>query len=169
MTATTSNTEIFRRAPATRTSSAKDGARTFSLTHVVEAAVSNIADESLVPLARHGGPAAEDARHLLAMLSWSYARQLYSSAQIQAYLSGGVAEDLWKGGAPNVAEIHRFRQENRASIEVCLHAALRFLAAQKLAEGLVTKINEAHLGAEAARRITMAMFIDSMEHPAGLN
>ena len=42
-------------------------------------------------------------------------------------------------------------------------AALQFLFEQKVADGTVTKINELQVAEEAKRRITMAMFIDSME------
>jgi hypothetical protein len=41
-------------------------------------------------------------------------------------------------------------------------AALCFLAEQKVLEGILTNVNEAQLAEEAGRRITMAMFIDTM-------
>ena len=43
------------------------------------------------------------------------------------------------------------------------HAALRFLADQKVADGIVTKVSEAQLAEDASRRIIMSMFIDSTE------
>ena len=41
--------------------------------------------------------------------------------------------------------------------------ALRFLAEQKMARGLITRVDQPRLAEEARRRIIMAMFIDSME------
>jgi len=41
-------------------------------------------------------------------------------------------------------------------------AALCFLAEQKVVEGIVTTVNKRHLAEEANRRITMAIFIDTM-------
>ena len=43
-----------------------------------------------------------------------------------------------------------------------LAAGLRFLNEQKVAQGLLTHVNEARLAEEASRRIIMAMFTDSM-------
>ena len=54
-------------------------------------------------------------------------------------------------------------RENRDAIRSCLTTALAFLAEQKVEEGVVTKAWQPDLAEEATRRITMAMFIDSME------
>jgi hypothetical protein len=130
---------------------------------VVAAAVRNIDDDAINPLPRHRGAAAGHAKRLLAVLSWSYAHEIYSSAQIVACLDVSQTGEMWGGGAPDWAEIQRFRAENRSALQICLLAALRFLAAQKVAAGVVTRINESWLAAEAARRIVAAMFTDSVE------
>jgi len=40
---------------------------------------------------------------------------------------------------------------------------LCYLAEQKVKQGIVTKVNKAHLAEEANRRIIMAMFIDATD------
>ena len=161
MTAFRSHTDIFLRAPGARLTTAAQAAA-FSLTHVVEAAVRNIDPNAIKPLPRHDGFVG-DARRLLAVLTWSYARGLYNTTQIQAWASGKETADLWECGPPDASEIRRFRGENRSALQFCLQAALRSLATQKLADGLVTRLDDANLSAEAARRIVTSMFVDSNE------
>jgi hypothetical protein len=166
MTDSMTNTDIYQRTPGHRLTKAGARASTFFLTHVVGAAVRNIDHNAIKPLPRHGSGGACDAKRLLAVLAWSYARELYSSAQILCWLGSEQNESLWEDGVPDLSEIRRFRNDNRAAVQVCVLAALRFMAAQKLAEGVVTRINESFLAAEAARRIVTAMFIDSAEEKA---
>ena len=59
--------------------------------------------------------------------------------------------------------IRQFRSVNREALDFCLQAALRCQAEEKIAQGLLAKVNEERLAEEARRRITMAMFTDSME------
>jgi hypothetical protein len=139
------------------------GARRGSLTTTVETAIGSLDDSDLSPLTGRQRLSAVDAKRLLALLSWSYARELYSSAEIHSRLRRGGTAELWDSGLPDVAGICRFRLENRRALESCLQVALRFLAAQKVAEGIVTRINEEHIAAEATRRIIAAIFIDSIE------
>ncbi len=70
---------------------------------------------------------------------------------------------LWDNGIPDVEQISEFRMENRMALQSCLEVALQFLAAQKVAEGLVTHVRREHITADASRRIVAAIFIDSME------
>jgi hypothetical protein len=65
-----------------------------------------------------------------------------------------------------VEDICRFRSQNRRALQSCLQTALHFLAAQKVADGFMTRINESHVAAEASRRIIAAVFIDSVEASA---
>jgi hypothetical protein len=165
MNETKSNTEIYLSMPGNRL--AKRGAMSWpcSLTHVVEAAAYNIDDEAINPLPRHRNGDASEAKRLLALLSWSYAREVYNSEQILACLAGDPLGEGMDGGAPDCSELRRFRAENRAGLHVCLLAALRFLAEEKLAQGVVTRIDESHLAAEAERRIVTAMFLDTLALP----
>ena len=162
MTETMPKTDLMPRPQPTWVEALDERRQSWSLTHVVEAAVRNVDECCLRPL-RTSGAVNRDAKRMLALLSWSYARQFYSSVAIHARLRVDPVAGFWEGGTPDQEDIRRFRDENRHALEQCLHAALRFMAAQKVAEGLVTRINEAHIAAEAARRVITAAFIDSAE------
>jgi len=157
MSASRTNTDIFTQKRAQP-----------SLTAVVETVVAGIDDHALSPLTGRQRLSALDAKRLLALLSWSYARDLYSSAEIHARLRRAETAELWDSGLPDVEGICRFRYENRQALQCCLQAALQYLAAQKVAEGFVTRINEAHIAAEAARRIIRSIFIDHAEAAVSL-
>jgi hypothetical protein len=161
MSASRFDTEYFIKA-VVRPGGVRDPRNT-SLTTAIVATV-NQCEEKALRLTSGSQPApAADNRRLLAVLAWSYARELYSSAEIHSRLRRGGAAGLWQGEVPEIADIGRFRTENRRALQSCLQVALRLMAAQKVAEGFVTRIDESHIAAEAGRRITMAGFIDSME------
>jgi len=134
-----------------------------SLAQAVQAAA-RAAESRLRPeTAQHAGLAIEP-RVLLALLSCCYARQIYGSAEVEQFLRGDAHFcQLYADQVPDVPTIRRFRRDHREALQVCLTAALRFVAEQKVAEGVVTRVNEAQIAEEASRRIIMAMFIDSME------
>ena len=100
---------------------------------------------------------------LLTVLAYCYALQIYGSTEVEALLRQdanlrGICHQF-----PGARVIRRFRRENREALQVCLEAALRFVAEQKVAQGIISRVNETTLAEEARRRIVMAMFIDSME------
>ncbi len=161
MSASNRNADIFMARPALP--APESDAWGESLTIAVEAAVGNIDENTLISPAGRGRFSAIDAKRLLALLTWSYARELYSSAEIHSRLRRGQSAELWDGGVPEVADIGRFRRENRRTLQSCLQVVLHYLAAQKVADGIVTAFNESHIAAEAARRIIMSIFIDSTE------
>lgn len=160
MSATKTHTEFYFR-PAPMASEALS--QRVNLSTTVQSAVRNIEDQTLAPLAGRAGRPATDAKRLLALLAWSYARELYSSAEIHSRLRRGWTAELWEHGIPGADEIKRFRAENRRALETCLQMALRYIAGQKVTEGFVTKFEESHVSAEAKRRIVAAIFIDSLE------
>jgi hypothetical protein len=164
MSASKTNTDFFLRLAGKPAPLA--GSWNESLTVAVEAAVENIDEHALSPPAGRQRFSVLDAKRLLALLSWSYARELYSSAEIHMRLRRGTTAELWEGGVPDATDIARFRMENRRALQCCLQVALRFLAAKKVVEGIVTRINEAYIAAEAARRIVAAIFIDNTEEEA---
>jgi hypothetical protein len=164
MSACRTNTDIFMRTPSYATPN--PSVWNESLTIAVEAAVGNVDARALSPPEGRKRFSPLDAKRLLALLSWSYARELYSSAEIHTRLRRGQTSELWDGGVPDVAEISHFRMENRKALQSCLQAALRFLAAKKVAEGIIARINDAHIAAEAARRIIAAIFVDNTEATA---
>jgi hypothetical protein len=142
------------------------GGRVESLTAAVDAAVGNLDEKTITRPTGWKRFSIVDAKQLLALLSWSYARQLYSSAEIHLRLRRGRAAELWEGGVPAAADISHFRMENRRVLQSCLQVALRFLAAKKVAEGILTRINELSIAAEASRRIIASIFIDNIEATA---
>lgn len=160
MSASRMNTDFyFRMKPAGET---EIFPRQGSLTNAVEAAVGNLDDQLLRTYGRRSGLSALDAKRLLALLAWCYARELYCSAEIHSRLRRGRTAE-WDNGIPDVEQISEFRMENRMALQSCLEVALQFLAAQKVAEGLVTHVRREHITADASRRIVAAIFIDSME------
>ena len=135
-----------------------------SMAQAVEAAARAVDQTTLMPVARHDGGLAFQPKVLLTLLSACYAHKTYSSAKVAALLRGDATLRQFCGNeVPDARMIRRFRSENREPLHRCLQSALRYLADQKVAEGLVTRVNEAQLSEEASRRIIMAMFTDSME------
>ncbi len=135
-----------------------------SLSEAVQAVVLTV-DESILRLvALPDAGLAYQPKALLAVLTYCYARQIYGSEAIEDLLRRDVNfRELCLNEFPGAPVLRRFRRDNREAIRRCLLAALRFLADQKLLAGFVTGVKEEHLADEATRRITVAMFIDSME------
>jgi len=134
-----------------------------SLATAVEAAVSAIDSDTLIPVAPVDAGLALQPKALLAVLTFSYARQIYASIDIEtSFRSDSNFRLLCREQFPDARILRRFRRENREALLGCLRAALRFLAEQKVAQGLVTHVNEAHVTEEARRRIIMAMFTDGL-------
>jgi transposase len=135
-----------------------------SLAQVVERAVRVAEARIRAPVPHFDAYRSFHARALLALLTFCYARQIYGSTQIAGQLRGDANLRRWCGEEiPDARALRRFRSENRVALDFCLTQALRFIAEQKVTEGIVTRVNEAHLAEEAGRRITMAMFTDSLE------
>src|SRR5664280_2086549 len=112
-----------------------------SLAEAVEAAVTAVNESGLVPLACSG-----NGRALLALLTFSYARQIYASSDVAARLwNDPSVRDLSGDALPDAWTLRRNRRDNREALTSCLRAALRFLAGRKLAQGFVTRVCEAHL------------------------
>jgi hypothetical protein len=123
-----------------------------------------INENSLKTVAGHGACLPFQLRILLTLVTYCYSRQVYSSAAVEALLRSDANFCQVSGGqAPDARAIRQFRRDNRESLHFCLQAGLRFLAEQKVAQGIVTKLSESQIVEEASRRIVMAMFTDSME------
>jgi hypothetical protein len=114
-------------------------------------------------MAPKDAPMACQPATLLTVLAYCYALQIYGSAEIEALLRHDANLRRICHQFPDAGVIRRFRRENRESLRVCLEAALRFVAEQKVAQGIISRVNETSLAEEARRRIVTAMFIDSME------
>ena len=135
-----------------------------SLEQAVEKAARALDENMLTPVAPVEAGLAFQPRTLVAVLAYSYARQIYRSADIEKSLRCDANFRLLGCGAtPDARSLRRVRRENREALMVCLRDALLFVAEQKLAQGFVAKINRINVLEEASRRIIMAMFTDSME------
>jgi transposase len=138
--------------------------RPTSLAQTVQAAARAVDPNTVRPVAPHDGKLGFQPATLLTVLAYCYAMQIYGSADVEALLrSDSNLRPLCPDQFPTARMIRRFRRENRESLQVCLEAALHFVAQQKVAQGLLTKVNEARIAEEARRRIIVSMFTDSME------
>jgi hypothetical protein len=136
--------------------------RTINLT--IQEAADAIEDDLLQGIPRGDTPPFAQARAVLVLLTHCYALQIYRSTEAASL----IARDLYFSclcgeNMPEARDLQQFRAENREAIRRCLAAALRFMVEEKMAAGVVTRVNDAHVTEEANRRITMAMFMDSME------
>jgi len=160
---TTVLTPTARQSPEPSQSPASDHDHR-ALARAVEAAAGRVDANLLTAVAPADAGHAFQPRTLLAVLAFSYVRQIYASADIESFLrENRDFEMLRRDQLPDARILRRFRRENREALLVCLTAALRFLAQEKVAQGMVTHVNEAHVAEEASRRIIMAMFTDSMK------
>jgi hypothetical protein len=139
-------------------------AERFSLAETLQAAARGVDTDKIRPIAPpDGGPGCRP-RTLLTLLAYCYASQIYCSEDVEAVLRRDTNfRSLCGDRLPDARVIRRFRRENREALEVCLVAALRFVAEQKVAQGLITRVKDERIAEEARRRVIMAMFTDSME------
>jgi transposase len=129
----------------------------------MEAAVRAVDSNTLTPVAPVNAGLALQPKALLAVLAFSYARQIYASSDIEGSLRGDSNfRLLCREECPDARMLRRFRRANHKPLLTRLTAALRFLAEQKVAQGLVTHVNEARVIEDANRRVIMAMFTDSL-------
>ena len=150
------------------TETAKEPERPYpqTLAEAVELAVDQVDAACLRPVVDGEASPVFQARTMLGLLAFCYARQVYSSAEIATQL-GRELKPFWVNdiNLPEAPLLQRFRAENRAPLVFCLRSALLFLAQEKIRQGVVTHVKRAHMHEEANRRIIMAMFTDSLEAP----
>ena len=104
---------------------------------------------------------------LLGLLTFWYARQVYSSPEILARLRLDMARHrLSDDCLPDVAMLREFRSQNRMVLECCLSTTLELTLGQKVSEGMLTHIADGHYASEAKRRVTMGLFTDTLEAEA---
>ena len=95
---------------------------------VVEQAVSR---NDLHPVCLPGAGAALHPRALLAVLTYCYASEIYSSTDIEDLMLRDAAfRSLCGDQIPDAGTLRRFRRHNHEAIETCLYAMLRSLADQ---------------------------------------
>ena len=135
-----------------------------ALAEAVVAAAWQIDETMLAPLDATEGKPLLNPRAILAILTFCYAHRIYGSAEVAARLrSDSSCRRLCEDKVPDANSLRRFRAQNRLALNFCLKAALRFLAEEKMAQGLVAGVKEERLAREASRRIVMAMFTDSLD------
>lgn len=156
------NAELAARPPVVRFGFKSPTAR--SLAEAVESAVERVDESSLNGELGPDVPPIFQARSLLGLLAFCYARQVYSSDTI----AGQIRRDfgmlqLETDKYPDTFVLQRFRCENKGPLVFCLKSALLFLAAEKVSQGLITHVKEARILEDARRRVVVAMFTDSLE------
>jgi hypothetical protein len=158
----------LRAYPARYTQPQKEHERQYpqTLAEAVEIAVDQVDANCLRPVANADAGPAFQARTMLGLLAYCYARQVYSSGEIAAQF-GRELKPFWVNdvNVPDALMLQRFRAENRGPLTFCLRSVLLFLAEEKIRQGVVTHVKRAHMHQEASRRIIMAMFTDNLEAP----
>ncbi len=135
-----------------------------TLMQAVHAAVEKVNTTLLRPVARSFSNLAFQPKFMLSLLTYCYARQIYRSADIaRAMAEDAPLAHACQNQCPTAGLISEFRNSNRQVIRTCLTAVLSFLARQKVEAGIITRVNEASLADEAARRLIMAMCSDSSD------
>ena len=134
------------------------------LAQTIQAAASAIDRTTLKPAGSKGLPPACQPATLLTVVAYCYALQVFGSAEIEALLRRDTnLRSFCNQQLPNARAIRHFRRDNRESLQLCLEAALRFLTEQKVAQGIITRVNQSQISEEARRRIVAATFIDSLQ------
>jgi hypothetical protein len=138
------------------------------LAQTIQSAANAIDRATLKPVGSNGVPPAYQPKTLLTVVTYCYALQVFSSTQIEALLRhDGNLRSFCNQQLPDARSLRHFRRDNRESLQLCLEAALRFLAEQKVAQGIITRVNQSQIVEEARRRIVAATFIDSMQLEKG--
>ena len=133
-----------------------------TLNQAVQSFVRDVADGSLRRIATPTAGIAWQPPALLALLAICYAREIFSSVEIERLMQRDAEfRQLCGQEFPDARSLRRFRRENRSILESCLGAALRFLDAQRPAEH--PPLDATELAAESRRRLATAMFLDSMD------
>jgi transposase len=147
-----------------RNTETQDDLHLHALAHAVAVAVRQVDQRMLAGVGGSENNVAFEPRTLLAILTFCYAREIYGSAEVAARLRRDEnLRRLCADDTPDPNTLRRFRIRNRLALNFCLKAALRFLAEEKIAQGLLTKVSEEHVAEEASRRVISAMFTDSLE------
>src|SRR5262245_34386724 len=85
-----------------------------SLARAVQAGTQAINEKTLRPVAGHSAGVVFQPRTLLALLTYCYAREIYGSAQVEAWLRRDAHFcQFCHDGFPDARTLRRFRRENR--------------------------------------------------------
>ena len=137
---------------------ARDAA--FSPAQAVQVAARAIARNVLHPVCSPAAGVAFHPRSLLAVLTYCYVSEIYSSSEIEELMRRDANFRCVCGNQmPDAQTLRRFRRYNHEAIEACLQAVLRFVAEQN---GQI--LTEAEIFEQAHRQLQTAMLMDMHEN-----
>ena len=126
----------------------------------VQAAARAYSSSSLQPVCAPGAGLAYQPRSLLAVLTYCYARNIFSSQEVEDMMRSDTAlRSACGDDIPDAPTLRRFRRRNPEAIESCLFTVLRQLADQQGAHPADVEVME-----EAHQRLRLAMFVDLNEN-----
>ena len=131
-----------------------------SPTQAVQVAARAISRNALHPVCSPAAGVAFHPRALLAVLTYCYSSEIYSSVDIENLMwRDATFRNVCGNQIPDAPTLRRFRQHNREPIEQCLHAVLRFQAEQSGAHPTDTDIYE-----QAHQQVLTAILMDLREN-----
>jgi hypothetical protein len=141
-----------------------------ALDQAVRAAVRRITESALPLVATRDLESTCDAQNLLAVLSFCYAREIYSTTDICDFLArDGHLQRLWRREPPGAHVICHFLHANHETIRVCLRSVLWLLSDGGEEAVSMGALSTGRLAEEASRRVFVAMFLNAMEPNAASN
>jgi transposase len=164
---TTTLSQISSLRPGTTLSPARTDSRAApapqSLSQAVQQTVRSVDDARLRRVAPKDAGPAYDPRTLLAIMTYSYAREIYSSADIEDMLRRDQPfRQLCQNEFPGSRIFRRFRRENREVLQNCLFEVLRWVMSAPGPDS-PNPITDDDIALATSRRMSAAMFVDSME------
>lgn len=149
--------------PVPPTPSGNDRSRPSALispAQAVQAAARAFSTSALQPVCAPGAGLAYQPRSLLAVLTYCYAREIFSSVEVEDMMRSDTALRSACGeNIPDAQTLRRFRRHNHEAIESCLYTVLRQLADQQGVHPADAEVIE-----EAHQRLRIAMFVDLHEN-----
>jgi len=137
---------------------ARDAA--ISPAQAVQAAARAIPRNVLHPVCSAAAGVAFHPRALLALLTYCYFSEIYSSTDIEdLMLRDANFRNVCANQIPDAPTLRRFRRHNRDVIETCLHAVFRCLAEQAGKHPSETELFE-----QARLHVTTAVLMDMHEN-----
>ena len=144
----------------TETNARSRTAAPISPAQAVQVAARAISRNALQPVSAPAAGVAFHPRALLAVLSYCYASEIYSSTEIEDLMwRDATFRALCGDQIPDAGTLRRFRRHNHEAIETCLDAILRSLADQAGTHPTEVEIHE-----QAHQHLMTAMWMDMHEN-----
>jgi hypothetical protein len=140
---------------------ARAQARAPIVSHILRAI--DVEDINLIPVARVTNNLATQPRSILALLVYHYAIGTLASREIESALwSDAPLRSLCHGDLPDGRQLRRFRRLNHDAVQKCLAHVLAAQSHNATTREEGASVDSRHWCAEANRRLTAAVWIDSM-------